>query len=77
MSRDPQRIDDVLVALGAYWKANPDLRLCQIIGNFLSDEHAHRDIFLHRNQPDMSSRGYNTEEPALLKWLRLQNRSST
>lgn len=75
--RDPQRIDDVLVALGAYWRANPDLRLCQIVGNFLNEEHAHRDIRLHVASRDVSSRGYATEDGAFLKWLGAQNRSQT
>lgn len=32
--RDPARIDRVLSLLALYWKANPDLRLGQIVGNF-------------------------------------------
>jgi hypothetical protein len=31
--RDPARIDRILAALGEYWKANPDLRLGQIVAN--------------------------------------------
>ena len=31
--RNPERIDGVLAALGAYWKKNPDLRLGQIVSN--------------------------------------------
>jgi len=31
--RDPARIDRILAALGEYWKANPDLRLGQIVVN--------------------------------------------
>ena len=31
--RDPKRIDKVLNLLERYWKANPDLRLSQIMGN--------------------------------------------
>lgn len=31
--RDPDRIDEVLAALEAYWKQNPDLRIGQIIEN--------------------------------------------
>jgi len=34
--RDPQRIKLILAALEKYWSANPDLRLCQIIGNMLN-----------------------------------------
>ena len=32
--RDPARIDKIITALCDYWRSNPDLRLCQIIGNF-------------------------------------------
>jgi len=38
MARDPERIDRVLLLLGVYWKAHPDLRLGQIIGNFAEDK---------------------------------------
>lgn len=31
--RDPERIDEVLAALAVHWKANPDLRLGQIIAS--------------------------------------------
>lgn len=31
--RDPERIDRILEVLRAYWVANPDLRLAQIIVN--------------------------------------------
>lgn len=33
MTRDPDRIDEVLEELEEYWKENPDLRLGQIIVN--------------------------------------------
>ncbi len=33
MSRDPNRIDDVLRRIGVAWKRNPDLRLGQIVMN--------------------------------------------
>jgi uncharacterized protein YihD (DUF1040 family) len=33
MTRDPERIDEVLEELEEYWKENPDLRLGQIIAN--------------------------------------------
>lgn len=73
VARDPERIDDVLVALGAYWRANPDLRLCQIVGWFLSDEHAPTDIAIKRREPPMSTVGFNTEDHAFLRWLKVQN----
>ena len=31
--RDPDRIPRILEKLRAYWEANPDLRLCQIVSN--------------------------------------------
>lgn len=31
--RDPNRIDEVISALRAYWHAHPDMRLGQIISN--------------------------------------------
>ena len=33
--RDPARIDRIIGLLRAYWHANPDLRLGQIVGNFM------------------------------------------
>lgn len=33
--RDPARIKLILAQLEKYWTSNPDLRLCQIIGNML------------------------------------------
>lgn len=37
--RDPKRIKLILAALEKYWNNNPDLRLCQIIGNLLQTTH--------------------------------------
>lgn len=31
--RDPKRIDRILKLIEKIWKAYPDLRLCQLIGN--------------------------------------------
>ena len=31
--RDPKRIARMLLLIGVIWKDNPDLRLCQLIGN--------------------------------------------
>jgi uncharacterized protein YihD (DUF1040 family) len=31
--RDPARIDKILKVVKTYWKRNPDLRLCQLLGN--------------------------------------------
>lgn len=36
--RDPARIDPILDALRDYWKASPDLRLCQLIENLIAQE---------------------------------------
>lgn len=33
MSRHAERMDPVLEALARAWRANPDWRLCQLIGN--------------------------------------------
>ena len=65
--RDPARIDRVLEALGAYWRANPDLRLCQIIGN-LANETGSCD------KPEVSGRVYNMEDERVLVYLLAQKR---
>lgn len=31
--RDPQRISEILAAIEAYWRKNPDMRLGQIVIN--------------------------------------------
>jgi hypothetical protein len=81
--RDPARIDVVLIALGEYWKANPDLRLCQILGNFASAQfaaietpelwHVGGDLFRAgpgtKSEPDVSARVYHTEDDVILRWL--------
>lgn len=42
--RDPARIDEILAALERAWKANPDLRLTQLIGNgFYGDNYYTED----------------------------------
>ena len=38
MARDPLRIDRILRKLGKAWRANPDLRLMQLLGNCFQDE---------------------------------------
>ena len=43
--RDPNRIDEILSELRKYWKANPDLRLGQIISNFSSQHNGNSDPF--------------------------------
>jgi len=35
--RDPKRIDKILAELGSYWKANPDLRLLQVLLNCIDE----------------------------------------
>jgi uncharacterized protein YihD (DUF1040 family) len=60
--RDPARIDRVLEALSAYWHANPDLRLCQIIGNFANSSGSY-------DKPEVSTRIYNTEDEQVLTYL--------
>ena len=34
--RDPDRIPEILALIEKIWKKNPDLRLCQLIGNCFS-----------------------------------------
>lgn len=42
--RDPQRINRILGKISEVWKSNPDLRLCQLIGNcFSSGDNYHRE----------------------------------
>ena len=62
--RNPKRIDAVLEQLELYWKANPDLRLCQIIGNFF-----HYCELPKSDEPDMSGRAYNMEDETFLGYL--------
>lgn len=33
--RNPERIKDILLLIEKIWTKNPDLRLCQLIGNCL------------------------------------------
>lgn len=66
--RDPRRIDDVLEALGRYWRARPDLRLCQIIGNFANDTARAAD-----DQLEVSSRVYNIEDELLVGYFDERN----
>jgi len=61
MTRDPERIDEVLEELEEYWKEHPDLRLGQIISNisqhrcgfsdpyYISDQHMLRSIQKKKN----------------------------
>jgi uncharacterized protein YihD (DUF1040 family) len=71
MTRDPNRIYRVLQALRAYWSANPDLRLCQIVGNFANDTARAGDM-RNEHQPEVSSRVYNTEDDKVLAYLEAQ-----
>ena len=77
--RDPARIDDVLAALSAYWKAHPDLRLCQIIGNFANDRLPveYQELMTYRGPvelpaPHLSGIVYCAEDDKLLAYLRDQ-----
>lgn len=60
--RDPDRIDNVLDALEAYWTDNPDLRLAQIVGNA-----GQRNGF--------GTDPYYMEDDALLRYLEVKNSS--
>jgi uncharacterized protein YihD (DUF1040 family) len=39
--RDPRRIARMLLLIGVIWKDNPDLRLCQLIGNVAPYDNYH------------------------------------
>ena len=42
--RDPKRIARILFLIGRIWKKNPDLRLCQLIGNcWLAGDNYHKE----------------------------------
>lgn len=43
--RDENRIEDLMDELEEYWRANPDLRLAQIIGNASQDHGYGRDPY--------------------------------
>jgi uncharacterized protein YihD (DUF1040 family) len=45
MTRDKERIDEILNHLEEYWKENPDLRLSQIICNIGTDNGYGQDPF--------------------------------
>lgn len=68
--RDPDRIDTVLNKLRTFWKANPDLRLGQIISN--ATQTAWSDVLdLSRSEDDWSDTLrraiFNVEDDALLR----------
>lgn len=61
MTRDPDRIDEVLDELEDYWKDNPDLRLGQIVGNAaLRRGYSYRDP-------------YHMDDNELLTYLKAKN----
>jgi uncharacterized protein YihD (DUF1040 family) len=39
--RDPKRIARILFLIGRIWVKNPDLRLCQLIGNVVPGDNYH------------------------------------
>jgi len=44
MKRDPKRIDRILKNIRKIWKANPDLRLMQLLGNcFEGNDHYYEE----------------------------------
>ena len=48
--RDPKRIPKILLLIDKIWKENPDLRLCQLIGNVTPFDNYHvEDNILERN----------------------------
>lgn len=49
--RDPQRIDVMLKKIETIWKVQPDLRLCQLIGNMYPAS----DLY-HKEDDDLNDR---------------------
>lgn len=48
--RNPERIDEILECISTIWHKNPDLRLCQLIGNCfpeMVDDYGLRDVDLY------------------------------
>ena len=44
--RNPERIDEILKLISEVWHNNPDLRLCQLIGNCVIDTAWHgKDLY--------------------------------
>lgn len=42
--RDPKRINRISKLIGKIWRKNPDLRLCQLIGNcFFAGDNYYRE----------------------------------
>ena len=39
--KDPNRIDETIEVMKRIWKKNPQLRLCQLIGNIFSGDNYH------------------------------------
>lgn len=65
-TRPPERIDQILGNLSAYWKRHPDLRLGQILGNFASG-------YGEDSDDDRASDPYYYEDADLLARLRKEN----
>lgn len=69
--RDPDRIDEVLAELGAVWRADPDMRLTQLVFNAAS-------LGLRDTEAPLGSippRFYNCEEPFVLDGLAQMRKS--
>lgn len=62
--RRPERIDELLVELGEYWRRHPDLRLGQIVENFGSA------LALETGSTETSGAYYALEDDALLGMFR-------
>ena len=71
--RDPARIARICMQLEVYWQNHPDLRLCQIIGNFLNEHLGRTGLTC----PEMSARGYNVEDHELHAYLIVKNMGPT
>ena len=62
--RSPKRIDEILELISKIWHKNPDLRLCQLIGNCVGDTKWHsKDLYyLEDNELQEMIMFYNRKE---------------
>ena len=54
--RDPKRISRILFLIGRIWVKNPDLRLCQLIGNVVPHFRDSRDDNYQMEDDDLEKR---------------------
>ncbi len=77
MSRDPAHAVDALLAelCASTGVDHPDMRLCQIVvANVNSEQHSqYFNMSTGEHVPDMSARGYSTEDDVVMRYLRRRN----